>query len=51
MKSKETARQEYNEALARGEAAVLAEMDTEKNESMKIKLGNLKPMETATISI
>ena len=51
VKPKEVARKEYDQALARGEAAVLAERDTEKNESMTIKLGNLRPRQEAKLSL
>ena len=44
VKSKKKARQEYENALSKGKTAVLAERDTKKNETMTIKLGNLRPL-------
>ena len=42
VKAKEEARERYDDAIAAGNAAVLAERE-DKNESLKIKLGNLLP--------
>ena len=43
VKEKEEAKERYDDAIAAGNAAVLAERQTDKNESMTIKLGNLQP--------
>lgn len=51
VKSKETARTEYNKAIAEGKSAVLAERESDKKETMTIKLGNLKPGQEAKLSI
>ena len=42
VKAKEEAKERYDDAIAAGNAAVMAERE-EKNECMKIKLGNLLP--------
>ena len=41
VKEKEEAKERYDDAIAAGNAAVLAERQSDKNESMTIKLGNL----------
>ena len=43
VRSKEEAKEKYDDAVAAGNAAVMAERDSDKKESMTIKLGNLKP--------
>ena len=40
---KEKAKENYEDAMASGHAAILAERDSEKKESMTIRLGNLLP--------
>ena len=51
VRSKETAKEKYDDAMASGHAAVLAERDTEKKESMTIRLGNIQPDQTARLRI
>lgn len=41
VKSKEEAKERYDDAVAAGNAAVMAERESDKTESMTIKLGNL----------
>ena len=43
VKAKEEAKEIYDDAIAAGKAAVLAERQSEKKESLSIKLGNLLP--------
>ena len=43
VQEKEEAKERYDDAVASGKAAVLAERDSDKKESMSIKLGNLQP--------
>ena len=43
VKTKKAALEEYNDAIAQGKAAVLAERSVAGSETMKIKLGNLLP--------
>ena len=43
VRSKEEAKEKYDDAVAAGNAAVMAERDSDQKESMTIKLGNLKP--------
>jgi len=43
VRSEEEAKERYDDAIAAGNSAVLAERDSEKKESMTIKLGNLLP--------
>lgn len=51
VRSKEAAKEKYDDAMASGHAAVLAERDTEKKESMTIRLGNILPDQTARLRI
>ena len=46
---KESARERYDDAVAGGKAAVIAERKEKKEESLQVKLGNLLPGQTATI--
>lgn len=43
VQAKEEAKERYDDAVAAGNSAVLAERQSEKSESMTIKLGNLAP--------
>jgi hypothetical protein len=43
IKDKEEAKEKYDEAIASGKAAVYAERDSKKNESLTLNLGNLLP--------
>lgn len=51
VKNKEEAKKEYEEAIASGQQAVYAERESDENETMTIKLGNLKPQQSAKLSI
>jgi len=51
IKDKEEAKEKYDEAIASGKAAVYAERDTKKTESLTLNLGNLLPGQTAQINI
>ena len=41
--SKEAAKEKYEDAMASGKAAILAERSTKKDEILTVKLGNLLP--------
>ena len=43
VREKEQAQEKYDDAIAAGNTAVLAERSTEKKEVLTIKLGNLPP--------
>ena len=43
VRDKEKAKEKYDDAMASGHAAILAERDSEKKESMTIRLGNILP--------
>ena len=43
VKAKEEAKEKYEDAIAAGNAAVMAERDSKKAEKMTVKLGNLLP--------
>lgn len=43
MKGKKKAAEKYDDAVAGGHTAILAERQTEQKETMTIKLGNLPP--------
>ena len=49
MIEKETAREKYDDAIAGGKAAVIAERSDTKHEKIMVKLGNLLPGQTATL--
>ena len=51
VKAKEEAKEIYEDAIAAGNAAVLADRQSDKKESMTVKLGNLLPQQEATLSI
>ena len=51
VKEVEEAKERYDDAIAAGNAAVLAQRESLKQESMTIKLGNLKPKQEATLTI
>jgi len=46
---KEAANEQYEDAVAAGNSAVLAERSTKKDETMTVKLGNLMPGQSATL--
>ena len=46
---KETAKENYDDAMASGNAAVMAERTSKKEETMTVKLGNLLPGQDATL--
>ena len=46
---KEKAKEQYDDAVAGGKAAVLAERSSKKEETLTVKLGNLLPGQTATL--
>jgi len=48
IREKEEAKQRYDDAIAGGHAAVLAD---KKKDAISLKIGNLLPGETATVSI
>lgn len=48
---KEKAQEKYEDAVASGNAAVLAERSKKKEQTMTIKLGNLLPQQSATLKI
>ena len=50
VKTKEEAKEKYDDAIAAGNAAVIAERE-KKSESMKIKLGNILPQQEARIEM
>lgn len=47
--NKETAREAYDDAIAGGKAAVMAERSNKKEETMTVKLGNLLPGQDAIL--
>ena len=49
VKDKEEAKEDYEDAVAGGNAAVIAERSKKKEEVMTIKLGNLLPGQTASL--
>ena len=51
VREKEEAKERYDDAIAAGNAAVLAERQSDKKESMTIKLGNLQPQQDAIINL
>ena len=51
VRSKKSAKEKYEDALASGNAAVLAERSSEKKEVMSIKLGNLLPEQVARLKV
>ena len=52
VKDKSKAKEKYDDAVAKGDAAVYAERKTEaQNETVKIKLGNLLPQQEAKLSV
>ena len=51
VREKEKARERYEDAVAAGDTAVLAERDEDKQEVMNIKLGNLLPEQTLRLKI
>ncbi len=51
IKEKEEAKDIYNDAIASGNAAVYAERDTKKEESISLMLGNLQPGQIIVIDI
>ena len=51
IKEKETAKEQYDNAMAGGNTAIYAEKKTQKQESMKIALGGLPPREEARLSL
>ena len=51
MRTKEVAKEKYEDALASGDAAVLAERSSEKKEALSIKLGNLQPEQVARLKV
>ena len=51
VRDKEKAKEKYDDAMASGKAAVLAERESEKKESMTIRLGNILPDQTARLRI
>ena len=48
---KEKAKERYEDAIASGNAAVMAERSKKKDETMTVKLGNLLPNSIATLKI
>ena len=51
VKEKEEAKEQYEDAIAAGNAAVIAERDMTAREVMQIKLGNLKPLQQMTLKL
>ena len=51
VKDKENAREKFDDAVAAGNTAVLAERSTEKKEVLTIKLGNLPPQQDALLKL
>ena len=51
VKGKEQAQANYEDAIASGNTAVYAEQRTEEQEIIKIKLGNLLPLQEAKLSL
>ena len=51
VRAKEEAKEKFDDAVAAGNAAVLAERKSDDKESMTIKLGNLKPLQVAVLNI
>lgn len=48
---KEKAKEKYDDAVAQGNAAVLAERSSKKEETMTVKLGNLLPGQQAILKL
>ena len=48
---KEKAQEKYDDAVASGNAAVIAERSKKKEETMTLKLGNLLPGQSATLKV
>lgn len=51
VKAKEEAKENYEDAMAGGHAAVYAERKNKERELIKVKVGNLLPLQTAKISL
>ena len=51
VKGKEQAQENYEDAIASGNTAVYAEQKTENQEIIRIKLGNLLPLQEAKLSL
>ena len=51
VKGKEKSKENYEDAIASGNAAVYAERKVDKKETVKIKLGNLLPLEEAKLTM
>ena len=51
IKEKEKAQENYEDAVASGNAAVYVEQNTNTSETMKIKLGNLLPLQEAKLRL
>ena len=51
VREKEKAKQKYEDAMGQGHATVFAERKKDEIESMMVKLGNLMPLQEATLKI
>lgn len=51
MRSKEKAKERFDDAMAAGNTAIIAERTTESREIMTIKLGNLLPQQVAQLQL
>ena len=51
VREKETAEEMYDDAMAGGHSAVIAERQSEKHETILIKLGNLLPQQAAVLRL
>ena len=47
----EEAKEQYDDAMAAGNAVLLAQRESLKEESMTIKLGNLKPQQEVKLTL